>query len=408
MGKSRDGWRERWGILPSGISQGYKLCLWVHAVSAGEVVAAVPILRELRVRFPNHYIVLSVITPAGREMAEQQAKSHVDAIFYAPYDLIFTVQRVLSRLKPDAYISMESEMWPNLLSLMKRTGAVNILVNGRMSDKNFGRASTVGKSLFRWMIGNIHHFAVQSELDQGRFEVFGANNISVLGNSKFDQSLEILEELAIADKKRELGLPQNSPILFAGSTRSLEEEKLVLTAYLALKAEFNSLCLILAPRQLDRVDEVVHLIESKGLKPRRRSQQGLDRLPTEVIVLDTMGELAQLYAVATVTFVGNSFPPVVKGGGQNLLQPLANGKPVFVGPLTGTIRSELAVAIAEGVAFQCQDQAELISGISLFLRDPQSLKEISVKALNLMARNRGVSAKYADAVVQAIEANRIK
>ena len=365
-GKSRPGWRERWGRLPDALTgkpddratssaavqpPGHPRRVWIHAVSAGEVVAAVPIMRELRARLPDYELVFSVITPAGYEMAEQQAAKYVDAIFYAPFDFPWVVRRVVRALRPRVYVSLESELWPNLLYELKRQNAATVLVNGRISDKNFARVRKYGGALFRWMLGNMDRLLMQSPSDAERVALLAgkgnakkikgrreqeeeqeSGRIAVVGNSKFDQAIARLDTEAVSNLRRDLKLPHAAPVFVAGSTRSPEEEAQVFAAYQTMQTEIADLCLLVAPRHIERAGEVAEAMRHAGLQPVLRTELDSIAAPLQHLVLNTMGELANVYAVAAIAFVGNSFAPVNKGGGQNLLQPLAHGKPVLFGP----------------------------------------------------------------------------
>lgn len=403
-GKSRPGWRERWGHLPDAMHShaGSRRRLWVHAVSAGEVVAAVPILRELRQRLPDDEILLSTITPAGHEMAEQQALKYIDGLFYFPFDLPWVARRVVSLIRPCVFVSLESEMWPNLLHELKRQGASTVLVNGRISEKNFQRVQgRVGGWLYRWMLSNMDSLLMQSKKDAERIGSLGAGQaVGVLGNSKFDQEIARLNPEQVQALRQELKLPTAAPVFVAGSTRSAEEETQVLDAYKAMRAQIPDLCLLIAPRQIDRAEALSDAMRAAGLNPVRRTQLANASAPVTHLILDTIGELAKVYAVADIAFVGNSFAPVNKGGGQNLLQPLAHGKPVLFGPLTATIRSEVALATEAGVGFVVADSAALAQQGLRLLQDAELRSEIEQKALALIAANQGVSARYAEAVVE--------
>ncbi len=402
-GKSRPGWAERWGRLPEELHSrpGGRRRLWVHAVSAGEVVAAVPILRELRLRLPHDEILLSTITPAGHEMAEQQALKYVDGLFYFPFDLPWVARRVVEIIRPAVFVSLESEMWPNLLHELKRQGATTVLVNGRISEKNFQRVrGRVGGWLYRWMLSNMDQLLMQSARDAERIGALGAGQtVSVLGNSKFDQEIERLDATQVQRLRQELKLPEGAPVFVAGSTRSPEEEAQVLAAYKTMCEQFPELCLLIAPRQLDRAEPLTETMRAAGLEPVRRTQLTAANAPVRHLILDTIGELARVYAVGEVTFVGNSFAPVNKGGGQNLLQPLAHGKPVLFGPLTATTRSEVALAREAGVGFEVADGAELARQGLRLLADNGLRRDIETRAIALIAANQGVSARYAEAVV---------
>lgn len=415
-GKSKPGWHERWGHLPVSLQagSGTRARIWVHAVSAGEVVAAVPILRELRRLLPEYQLVLSVITPAGHEMAEQQATPYIDDLFYFPFDMPWVARRVVQAIRPHVFVSLESEMWPNLLHELKRFGARTVMVNGRLSERSFRRSKKIASGLFRWMFSNMDKLLMQSTMDAQRAKELGQisdpERVIVMGNSKFDQEIARLSPDETIALRLSLHLPASAPVFVAGSTRSAEEEAEVITAYMAMRTEAPDLCLIVAPRQIDRASEVAQALQKVGLTPVRRSaiNQGASttqetvrqEVSVTVLILDTMGELANIYAIASFAFVGNSFPPVVKGGGQNLLQPLAHGKPVLFGPYTATTRSEVALALEANVGYQVANAGELAEkGITL-LNNPALCTEISERAIALIAANQGVSRRYAEAVAE--------
>lgn len=255
---------------------------------------------------------------------------------------------------------------------------------------------------------------MQSTMDAQRAKELGQisdpERVIVMGNSKFDQEIARLSPDETIALRLSLHLPASAPVFVAGSTRSAEEEAEVITAYMAMRTEAPDLCLIVAPRQIDRASEVAQALQKVGLTPVRRSaiNQGASttqetvrqEVSVTVLILDTMGELANIYAIASFAFVGNSFPPVVKGGGQNLLQPLAHGKPVLFGPYTATTRSEVALALEANVGYQVANAGELAEkGITL-LNNPALCTEISERAIALIAANQGVSRRYAEAVAE--------
>ena len=404
-GKERLSWVQRWGRLPAALvaKPGGRRRIWAHAVSAGEVVAAVPILRELRKALPDYDLYLSVTTAAGMEMAEQRARELVDGIFYFPLDLPWVARHVVKQIAPQLFISLESEMWPNVLYELKRHGAATVMANGRISERSYRRIQAYARTLFRWVLSNIDWMLVQSEEDAARMRAIGGaavtERVQVLGNSKFDEEVPFLSAAAVGAMRSGLGLPADAPVLVAGSTRSAAEETEIIRAYNLIRASCPSMCLLIAPRQVQRAAELADAMRKLGLNPVRKTELAQQR-DVRHLILDTMGDLAATYAIATYAFVGNSFPPVVKGGGQNLLQPLAQGKPVFFGPRTATIRSEVHLATQAGVGFQVRSAEELAAkGISL-LNDPAECLSIGRRARVLVEAHRGVSARYASAIAE--------
>lgn len=406
-GKARDGWTERWGSLGANFSRTLESRprIWFHAVSAGEVVAAAPIVRCVRELRPDAEIIFSVITPAGKEMALQQVGQNVDGIFYFPFDLPWVSRRVVELLRPSVYVSLESELWPNVLHELKRHNIPTIMVNGRITERSFARARK-SAGFFGWMLSHVDRLLVQSDADAVRIEALGgarlSGRIEVVGNSKFDQAIEAVTPEGVARLRETLRLPAEAPVLVAGSTRSTEEEQIVLDAYHRMRMEIPDLCLIVAPRQIDRAAELKAAIKQSGLDPICRTELAESAGEVRAVVLDTMGELVGIYAVASIAFVGNSFEPVVKGGGQNLLQPLAHGKPVLFGPRTATIRSEVSLVTEAGVGFRVTSAEEMAAVGLQLIQDGPRLAELRSRALALIASQRGASRRYAEAVVASL------
>ena len=409
-GKSRLGWRERWGEIPVLFNRHAhsKPRIWIHAVSAGEVVAAVPIIRELRALAPGFDLFLSVITPAGHEIATQQTSGLVDGIFFLPFDLPWVVGSVVKKIRPELFISLESELWPNLLQELKSIGAMTAMANGRISERSFERSSRYASWLFKWMLSNMDRALVQSSADAERIGQLAGGfadplRVQVVGNSKFDQAITLLSPEEVGNLKLRMGFQDSSPIFIAGSVRSPEEEQIVLLAYIEMRNRFPDLCLLIAPRQIERAEELWKTMKSLGLNPVRRTQLvAKDSEFVRHLILDTIGELADLYSIATFAFVGNSFEPVVKGGGQNLIQPLAHGKPVLFGPRHATIRSEVALVLDAGVGFLVKDGKALAKEGIRLLEGEEKRNEIGRRALELIASNRGVSKKYAALAVELL------
>lgn len=408
-GKSRDGWKERWGHLPYSVShiRPGNPRIWLHAVSAGEVVAAIPILRALKSRLPDHTLLVSVTTPAGYEIATKQASGLIHGLFYLPFDFPHVVQRVIRAIHPDLFVCMESELWPNLLHLLKVDGCKIALANGRKSERSFLRARMYAASLFEWMLSNVDLHLMQSENDAVRIADLSriprdSMKIKVLGNSKFDQEISPLSKAEVHQLRRKYHLPDDSPILVAGSTRSTEEETVIIDSFIKLRETHPTTALVIAPRHISRAEELWQRLCIAGLKPVLRSSLSESDPVVHCLVLDTMGELANVYAVADIAFVGNSFPPVVQGGGQNILQPLAHGKPVFVGPFTGSIRTEIEMTVPLGIVCVVQNSDDLACKADELLSNKNELEEIAAKSCNFMKSQRGVSSRVAEELCQLI------
>jgi 3-deoxy-D-manno-octulosonic-acid transferase len=397
-GKSREGWDERWGRLPESLADKRRPRVWVHAASVGEVMAATPILKAYRERRPDDEVILTVITPGGHEVASGLAGQLVDHVFYAPFDVPSAVKRAVRAIQPDIYVGLETELWPNLLHYVRRAGARLALVNGRLSDRSFPRYRRL-RPLLRRVLANFDRILAQTANDAERFRVVGApsDRVEVFGNAKFDQAMDRLTDEEREVLRSELRLPEWAPVLIVGSTRTTEEEQLVYQAYSEARKKYVSdLVLIHAPRHTDRAEEVEALMREAGLDPVRRSRMADSTKPVEHLILDTFGELARVYAVADVAYIGNSLLP--PGGGQNLLQPLAQGVPVIYGPYMENFRDICRMAEDAGVARPVNLPDQLASAIAGTIEESHETY-FEAKARALIESNRGAANRYADALV---------
>ncbi len=404
-GKSREGWAERWGRLPDSLGSKQRKRVWVHAASVGEVMAAAPILKEYRLRRPADEIIMTVLTPGGFEVAVGMMGSIVDHVFFAPFDVPIAVKRTVALIRPDLYIGLETELWPNLLHFVHRSGARMALVNGRLSDQSYPSYRLL-RPLFRRVLANFDCILAQTETDAERFRNIGAphTSVEVFGNAKFDESVERLTESECESLRRELRLPENAPVLVAGSTRAAEEERLLFAAYLEARKSQPDLVLIHAARHVDRAEEVESLMREVGLNPMRRSQISSSAGEITHLILDTFGELARIYALADVAFIGNSLTP--PGGGQNLLQPLAQGVPVLYGPYMQNFRDLCSMAETAGVATRVANADQLTGKIVTAIDESRS-HHFTERALALIESNRGAAARYADTLVKLMEKSRL-
>ncbi|NLH99416.1 MAG: 3-deoxy-D-manno-octulosonic acid transferase [Chthonomonadales bacterium] len=400
-GKSREGWRERWGNLPPEMRLQTRPGLWVHAASVGEVGVARPILAALRESRPDLEAVMTVITPGGYEVAQSLVGKLVRHVAYLPFDLLPLVRRAVEWIRPDLFVGIETEIWPNLLDSLRRSGVRAVLVNARISDRSFPRYRKA-RWLMRWALRQYDRVLAQSEEDARRFAVLGAeaDRLATLGNVKFDEAEEPLPESAVLDLRRELGIRDGEQVWVIGSTRSLAEEQLVWQAYRALLQRLPGVVLIHAPRHVERADAVESGLRQMGFTTARRSSVKGDRGDAQVIILDTFGELGRIYAVGDVAFIGNSLTP--PGGGQNLLQPLAQGKPVLFGPYMNNFRDAVDLAAAAGVGIRVDGPEKLAAEVCRLLQDREARQRIASDALDLVRRHRGTARRYAEVLLAAL------
>ncbi|MFY7954080.1 MAG: 3-deoxy-D-manno-octulosonic acid transferase, partial [Armatimonadaceae bacterium] len=388
-------WGERWGHWPAVEAPGKSPRIWVHAVSVGETMAAAAVLRALRSRWPDACLMVTTVTTTGQAVAA--ARPEPDAARYFPIDFPGAARRAVAAAQPDLLLLMEGEIWPNTLLAAHRVGARIAVVNGRLSDKKLPMWRRVAP-LIRGGLNVVDRFAMQSDEDARRMISLGVDpaKVIVAGNTKFDESTAPLGSDDKSVLRAEFGIPDGAPVLVCGSTREgsggvPDEERLVADAVAAVRRTHPDLRVILAPRHLERVDGI---IRDSFPDAGRRSRREAGRPDT---ILDTFGELARVYALADIAFVGGSLVP---WGGQSVFQPLAQGVPVVFGPHMNNQRDIAALALAAGVAREVPDSATLAEAIRENLDASSDQKaRWSADALELIARNQGA----ADRVVRLAE-----
>jgi len=395
-GKPIGVWRHRFGIVPR-LPAGAGPRIWVHAVSAGEMVAARPVVAELRRRFPEAGIAVSTHTNTGMAVARTNCKE-ADAVFYFPFDWPDTMALAMWRVCPDLLVVVEKELWPNFLAVGRLFGARVLGVNGRVSDRMVSRARWL-PGFVRWLYRLPDRLCVQSEQDAERLRRVGAGkaeHVVVAGNTKADT---LAERDRAAEEKlvRELGIADGEVWLVAGSTHGAEEEQVV-EAFASIRERAPWARLLLAPRHLERVAQVSAMVAERSLEVVRRSE-GREERPEAVVVLDTMGELRAAYAFATAGFVGGTLVPV---GGHNLLEPTAVGAPVLFGPHTESCMDTADLVLEAGVGFRVAGPAELAAEFLRIAADAELRQSISARAARLMARQRGASARCVEVAVELL------
>jgi len=382
----RGGMKQRFGMLPPEL-HGHRdqPRIWVHAVSVGEVMAAVALIRHLSERYAKHQIILSTVTETGQAVARQQLP-HLNGLFYFPFDLPIIVRKVVSDLQPSLFIFLETEIWPNLLRQLNRHQIPSVLVNGRISEKSFKRYRLV-RPLLREALAQVNLFLMQTQKDVERLVALGApaDRVVRTGNLKFDLAKVSSKPIKISD----LSFLNGEPVIVAGSTHEGEETK-VLAVYQQLLSSYPELKLILAPRHPHRLEQVEGLLKTSNLSWTQRTKLDSQSGPVQVILLDTMGELRDIYRVATLVFVGGSLVPV---GGHNLLEPAACGKPVLFGPYMNNFKEIAEAMKVRGCGVQVQDEDELGRSLKQLLDDPARRETIGQEARQWVQDEQGVVQK---------------
>jgi 3-deoxy-D-manno-octulosonic-acid transferase len=379
--------RSYWQGLSERFGWGRRLsppALWLHAVSMGEVSAAAPLVRALRARYPEYSVVVTTATPTGRARATSLFGESVEVRFL-PYDTPGAVARFMDRVQPRLAVIMETELWPNLYHQCARQGVPLVLASARLSAKSVARYQRLG-SLARGIFSATSVVAAQTAVDAERFMAIGAPSarVTVAGNIKFD--LEIGAGVLAAGRALRAQFGSTRPVWIAGSTHA-GEETTVLAAHAQLPADA---LLLLVPRHPDRFDAVAELLSQSGLKFTRRSGGTAPDGSVRVMLVDSMGELAALYAAADAAFVGGSLVPI---GGHNLLEPAALGLPVLTGPFTANGKEIAQLLLAQGAALQVVDARGLADALGRLLADPAERRRMGAIGQHIVESNRGSVAR---------------
>ena len=385
--------RQRLGFLPLTFNVDGEESIWIHAVSVGETLTARALAADLKARYPHLRLFLSTTTIAGQQVARRSLQ-HVDAVFYFPFDWAFIVRRTLNLVKPRVFIMMETEIWPNLLRVCRKRGVRTVVINGRISSRSYPRYRLI-RPFFRRVLADVDRFCMQSEESARRLIDLGADpsRVSVTGSLKFD-SLELPTPVSHGKpRERVLRFFRLSPhrtVIVAGSTFR-GEEAAVLRAFARVKSTMPGALVVLAPRQPERFGEVERLARDAGFVTIRRSELPIDAEPrADVVVLDSIGELAQLYQLATAVFVGGS---LVDQGGHNILEPAIFGKPVVFGPNMQNFKEIADTFLANDAAVQVQSDRELEEALLLLVTDPVRRARLGAAARALVEANRGAKDK---------------
>jgi 3-deoxy-D-manno-octulosonic-acid transferase len=385
--------RQRLGYLPVSFNVDGEESIWIHAVSVGEALTARALAADLKVRYPKLRLFVSTTTIAGQQVAKRSLQ-HADAVFYFPFDWTFIVRRTLSVVKPRVFVMMETEIWPNLLRACRERGVRTVMINGRISSRSYPRYRLV-KPFFRRVLAGVDRFCMQSEESGRRIIDLGAepSRVTVTGSLKFD-SLDVPTPTAYGRPRervlRFFRVPAHRTVIVAGSTMR-GEEAAVLRAFERLKSSIPSALAIIAPRHPERFGEVERTARAAGFVVVRRSELPIDAEPrADVVVLDTIGELAQLYQVASAVFVGGS---LVDYGGHNILEPAIFGRPIMFGPHMHNFREIADAFVTNGAAVQVHSERELEETMLALVTDPVRRARLGAAARALVEANRGAKDK---------------
>jgi 3-deoxy-D-manno-octulosonic-acid transferase len=396
-GKYRAGLGQRFGAVPPALRDGGKPVVWVHAVSVGEVVASSAVIAALRQKFPVHRVLISTTTSTGQKLAAQRFGA--ENVFYFPLDFAFAIRPYFHSLHPELVVVAETEFWPNFLRLAKRSGARIAIINCRISDR-----SLPGYQRFRfWLpkllqksLANVDVFLAQTEEDRERLVAIGApeSKVTVAGNLKFDVAPPQSPKI-VASLRESFSYTGTDPILVCGSTLE-DEEGSLLSAFRTILANHPKAVMILAPRHPERFAEVAELVEKLGFRMWRRSLWSGESLAGAVLLVDSIGELATLYSLATVAFVGGSLVP---RGGHNILEPALHGVPIVTGNHYENFR-DVVNFFASRNAVRIVGLAELPLVLIELIENAGERATLGRNALAALESQRGTTDRTVSALVQ--------
>lgn len=368
--------------------------IWIHAVSVGEVTAAAPVVASLRECFPGACLLLSTSTETGQDMARRLVKG-ATAFCYYPLDIPWVIRRMIDGVRPDAYVMVETELWPNFLRICRERGVRILMVNGRISPRSF-RGYRRTRFFWRPLLQAVADVGVISRTDARRLVEMGLpeDRVHVLGNAKYDGLAASASPLLQEETARRLNLAADEDVLVAGSTHE-GEEQVVLETYRRLLGERPGCKLILVPRHVERAQAVLSLVRAAGFEDvitMSEIQGGRTRTGERVVLVDVIGELFKLYSLATAVYCGGSLVP---RGGQNILEPAAWGKVVFYGPSMEDFLEERALLEEAGAGATVGNAEELFQGIRQVMADPEDRARRGGRGREVVIANMGAAERYA-------------
>lgn len=375
--------------------------IWIHALSVGEVLSAVPLVKALKVGAPNRSVLFSVSTRTGFDVADRELAATVEAVFFAPYDFSFLIRRMVQRIDPALVVIVETDIWPNFLYETSRRRVPVLLVNARLSQRSLRGYKRVA-FWSKWLFSGFAKICVQSHLDAERFGLLGipADRIALTGNVKFDQPADPVSGDPAQPWRRRLNLPPGGKIWLAGSTHP-GEEAVIREVFIRLRQRHPDAVLITAPRDPRRAPGVADQFNACGFATALVSGLAPDggQPPADVIVVDTIGDLRTLYALADVTFIGGS---LVDRGGHNPLEPAAFAKPVLFGTDMSDFAAVAQLLLEAGGGLQVRDAAQLLAAVAMLLADPRKAAAMGQAAGRIFNAHKGAVAKNTEIILNEL------
>jgi 3-deoxy-D-manno-octulosonic-acid transferase len=375
--------------------------IWIHAVSVGEVGVAAAICKELFRRHPHAVIFVSTLREQGMARIKELLGDSVTC-FFAPLDLVGATRRALQMVQPDLLVLLETEIWPNLIVGARRMGVRTAIANGRLSVRSIKKYRKVF-ALMRYTLSHVDAFSMISTDDADRLQSLGADpaRMSVAGNAKFDIADPLADRQAGQWAGDLFAVGADTPVFVAGSTRH-PEEQMLLEAFTRLRRKFPQAVLILAPRHIERSDQVRQWAEALGLtcQLRTRVDPVGDPRRAAVVILDTMGELSDIYGIADMVFCGGSLVPK---GGQNILEPAMWGKPVIYGPSMEDFLEAKEMIQSNGGGVLVRNVEEMVNVAAQWMQSPQIARSVGEAARKAVLPHGGAAAQHADVISRLLE-----
>lgn len=400
--------RDRLGAVPPRTDP--RPCIWIHAVSVGEVKLAAALTKEIDTQLPGHQIAVSSTTVQGLELARKMLADRI--VFPSPLDFSCVVRRNLRNLHPCCLVLVELELWPNLLLHAKRLGVPVVVVNCRITERSARGYSLLDAFVPGFLPGlGVRVFCVQNEIYADRLRRLGipAHCVRVTGNMKYDGLRTSVEETRQAALRSQFGLNAQNLVLVAASTHADEEAQLC-EIFPTIARQFPSARLIIVPRHVERADEIAKIVSKAGLRPVRKTELTAHLTLSDadwrtVLIGDTMGELIDIMSLATVVFVGKSISPQNRGG-HNMLEPAALAKPVLFGPYVANFQAEAEFLLNHGAALQVRGKIALRDACLELFRSPHLREELGQKAAGLIAQNQGATQKNVAVIKEILTAKK--
>ena len=377
--------------------------IWIHAVSVGEFNLAVTLIEKLKPLCPGHQFVVSVTTLTGYEVASKKLTDD-DVLIFFPTEFRPVMDKIINLVNPKIAVIVETEIWPNFVYGLSKHGIPLVLANGRISEKSFSRYKLV-KPFIKDVLQNFTHFNMQTEHDAERILGIGAdkNKVSVIGNIKFD-SAKIIEKLtADIEFLQELSLKPGTPVFLAAALEKTgREDPITINVFEKLREKYPDAALIIVPRHPERGADIAKLVSSRGFIPRQRSKgEKFDDPKTQIFILDTVGELARLYTLAKIVYVGKSL--LKPGGGQNMIEPVGIGLPVIYGKYTGNFRGIADVLASHGGAKIVTNENDLTKTVIELWNNSETTTQMVINGQSYIRSQQGATQKNIDTILSLLK-----